>query len=228
MSADESVVVLDCRADAHADPAEPAARAGRHDAREVVGPRPGKAIDPILAAADRAVVIGTDADLAAVTLRLLRKDRLADVVLGYLPTETGHVARLWRLPGQPAARAEVAFHGPARSTPLVRDDVGGVLMGLGEISPVDATVYVDAALVLRGRAAAVEVVPDPAHGLAVSVRQRRLLGLGHRTTTTHGRAVQFGLRPGAGIARDGEAYPRAMDRWTFYRHTEPVRVARPG
>lgn len=227
MSADESVVVLDCRADPDADPLGPGDRARRGGAREAVGPRPGKAIDPLLGATDRAVVIGTDADLAAVALRLLRRDRLAAVTLAYLPTDVSHVARLWKLSGDPEARLDVAFQAPAQQSPLIRDDVGGVLLGLGEISPVDATVYVDAALVLRGRAAAVQVVPDPAQGVAVTVRHRRLLGLGHRSTTTLGRAVQFGLRPGARIVRDGEAYPRAIDRWTFYRHTEPMRVARP-
>ena len=227
MSADESVVVLDCRADPEPELPGPDDRADRRGAREFVGPRPGKAIDALLSTADRAVVVGTDADLAAVALRLLRRDRLAAVTLGLVPIGPSEVARLWVLPADPIARLDVAFDAPAQPSTLVRDDVGGVLLGLGEISPVDATVYVDAALVLRGRAAAVRVVPVPEHGVAVSVIHRRLLGLGHRTTTTVGRAVQFGLRPGAGIVRDGEAYPRAIDRWTFYRHTEPVRVARP-
>lgn len=220
-------MVLDCRPEPDLQPYPAAVGAGLAERSEPVGPRPGKAVDPLLAAADRAVVVGTDADLAAVVLRLLRRDRLAAVTVGYLPTADGHVARLWNLPPDPAARADLARHAPAVDVPLIRDDVGGVLIGRARFQPIEATMYVDAALVLRGPAAAVDVEPDPASGVAVTVRQRRLLGIGHRQTTTTGRAVQFGLRPGTGIVRDGERFPRAIDRWTFYRHTTPMRVARP-
>lgn len=223
MSADATVLVLDCRP----EPSAPPAGLDAAQPAERVGPRPGKNVDALLAGATRAVVVGTDADLAAVTLRLLRRDLLTSVTVGFLPTGPGHVARLWGLPTAPAARADVALHAPPVDAPLVRDDVGGVLVGLGVLSPVDATVYVDAALVLRGRATAVHVVPDLATGVAVQVRQRRLLGIGARVDTTRGRAVQFGLRPGAAIVRDGQTFPRAVDRWTFYRHTAPMRVARP-
>lgn len=216
-------MVLDCRP----EPAALPAGLDPEDTPRHVGPRPGKTIDPLLAGVGRAVVLGTDADLAAVTVRLLRRDLLATVTIGFLPTAPGHVARLWGLPDDPAARADVARHAPRMPTTLVRDDAGGVLIGRGELSPMHATVYVDAALVLRGAATAVRVEPDPDHGVAVAVRHRRLLGIGHRETVTRGRAVQFGLRPGTTIVRDGETYPRSMDRWTFYRHTAPMWVARP-
>lgn len=216
-------MLLDCRL----EPAALPAGLDPEDTPRHVGPRPGKTIDPLLTGVGRAVVLGTDADLAAVTVRLLRRDLLATVTIGFLPTAPGHVARLWGLPDDPAARADVARHAPQVSTTLVRDDAGGVLIGRGELSPVHATVYVDAALVLRGAATGVQVEPDPDHGVTVAVRHRRLLGIGHRQTVTRGRAVQFGLRPGTTIVRDGETYPRPMDRWTFYRHTAPMWVARP-
>ncbi len=216
-------MVLDCRP----EPAALPPGLDPDDAPRPVGPRPGKTIDPLLTGANRAIVLGTDADLAAVTVRLLRKDLLGSVTVGFLPTAPGHVARLWGLPNDPAARADTARNAAPAPTPLVRDDAGGVLIGRGELSPIHATVYVDAALVLRGAASSVQVEPDPDHGVAVAVRHRRLLGIGHRETVTRGRAVQFGLRPGSTIVRDGEMFPRPMDRWTFYRHTAPMWVARP-
>ncbi|HET9138808.1 MAG TPA: hypothetical protein VFO68_05530, partial [Actinophytocola sp.] len=68
----------------------------------VVPERPGRAdLDPLLAAGpDRVVVAGTDADLAAVVLRLLRTERL-DLPVGYVPTLRS-ATTLWRLP--PAER----------------------------------------------------------------------------------------------------------------------------
>ena len=50
--------------------------------------RPGRAdIDPLLAGPLRRIVVaGSDADLAAVLVRLLRRDRL-DVELAYVPTD---------------------------------------------------------------------------------------------------------------------------------------------
>ena len=49
-------------------------------------PGPADDLDPVLADLDprRLIVMGTDADLAAVLLRLLRSDRL-DIELAYLP-----------------------------------------------------------------------------------------------------------------------------------------------
>ena len=78
----------------------------------------------------RLVVAGTDADLAAVLVRLLRRDRL-DVELAYVPADRrSAAARLWGLP-HGAAAVELAREGVARPAPLVRDDAGGVLVGRG-------------------------------------------------------------------------------------------------
>lgn len=190
-----------------------------------VGPRPGKEIDPLLVG--RVLVVGTDADLAAVALRLLRRDRLAAVELAYATADPTPVTRLHRLPTG-AAAVELARSGAARPVTLVRDDVGGVLVGAGELGPITAgTVYVDEHRVLRGAAELIRVTPDEAMGLTVTVVQRRVAGVfGSRPRTTAGRAVQMGMAPTT-VRSDGREHPRPMDRWTFYKHTAPLQLVCP-
>ncbi|HWM04104.1 MAG TPA: hypothetical protein VNP92_17355, partial [Actinophytocola sp.] len=131
------------------------------------------------------VVHGSDADLAAVVLRLLRTDRL-DVPVGYVPVDRrSPVARLWRLGEDPVA---AALDGRVDPVPLVRDDAGGVLLGLGVLAPVRGTVYCDDEIPLRGAAERIEVNPDPELGLRVRVVRKRLL---RNEVSSHlGRAVQ--------------------------------------
>lgn len=191
-------------------------------APHAVGPRPGKVIDPLLAG--RVLVIGDDADLAAVALRLLRKNLLGAVELAYATADPSPVTRLHGLPVGPAA-VELARHGTARPVTLVRDDVGGVLVGEGELGPITSgTVYVDEHRVLGGPAERIRVVPDAAKGLAVTVVHRRVAGIfGPRPRTTLGRAVQLGMAPTT-VRSDGRNHPRPMDRWTFYKHTAPLQL----
>ena len=212
-----SYAVLDCR------PVRAAALPAGASAAPVhrVGPRPGKQIDPLLHG--RIMVLGDDADLAAVCVRLLRTDRFAGVEVGYAPRSPTSVTRLWSLPtGEPAAAA--MREAEAVPVPLVRDDVGGVLMGLGTVAPVLGTVYVDEHRVLSGPASSVRVRPDPTRGLAVTVTGRRRLGvLPGRSVTTLGRAVQIGTHHApATVVRDGVPYRRPMETWIFYKHTEPL------
>jgi hypothetical protein len=171
----------------------------------------------------RLVVCGTDADLAAVLLRLLRTEALATVLVGYVPVSASSaVARLWGLPTSPPAAAQVAVDGLPDRVPLVRDDAGGVLVGLGVVRPLDGVAYCDAELVLRGRASRLEVLPDRELGLMVRVVRRGLPG--HRVRYAAGRAVQLGCQP-TNVWRDGIAH-RTTDRWTWYRHTEDWQLAR--
>ncbi len=207
----DAVVVLTCGA-ARWPGAAPVtvvpARPGREDLAEPLAALDGR----------RLVVCGTDADLAAVLLRLLRTDVLGTVAVGYLPASTSSaVGRLWSLPVEPLVAAEVALHGEPGRVPLVRDDAGGVLAGLGVVRPVQGVAYCDDDLVLRGHASRLEVTPDPQHGLVVRVVRRGRLG---RRTVRHaaGRAVQLGCAP-TDVWRDGVA-ARTTDRWTWYRHTE--------
>jgi hypothetical protein len=188
-----------------------------------VGRRPGKAIDPLLTG--RVLVVGDDADLAAVVLRMLRRDLLGSVEVAYAsPGRRTPVTDLWDLPRGERA-AHLAASGEVDLVPLVRDDVGGLLVGVGYLGPVSGTVYVDEHRVLRGAAHRIRVEPDREKGLAVTVYRRRFAGIGRRPRTTLGRAVQIGTVPTT-VVRDGIPYPRPMDRWTFYKHIEPLRLVR--
>lgn len=190
--------------------------------------RPGKdhvdaLLDPGIA---EITVAGTDADLAAVALRLLRKERLDSTAVGFVPTDTESVvARRWGLPTDPGAAVELVSTGTAAPVPLVRDDAGGALVGRGSLAPVRGVVYCDDQLVLRGEARSIEVEPDrgDSDGLVVSVTRGRLLKRRERYV---GRAVQFGCAPVAPLS-DGVPHPRAMERWTWYRHTADLRLIRP-
>jgi hypothetical protein len=190
-----------------------------------VGRRPGKAIDELLAG--RVLVVGDDADLAAVVLRLLRKNLLGAVEIAYAAPRRTPFTQLWELPTGTDA-VGLARAGEVDLVPLVRDDVGGLLVGAGLVGPLNGTVYVDEKRVLRGAARRLRVEPDRDKGLAVTIETRRPAGLSifaRRTATTLGRAVQIGTAP-TRVLRDGVPYPRSMDRWTFYKHTEPLRLVR--
>ncbi len=219
--------MLCCRPDRSAAEADPTvrdalARCGQREV-EFVGPRPGKEIDPLLNA-DRVVVIGDDADLGAVALRLLRLDLLGAVIVGFATDRPTSVTDLWSLPVG-AAGFELAVAGDPDLVPLVRDDVGGVLVGLGTVMPVRGTVYVDETRALSGEATHVLVEPDSEHGLVVTLMFQRILGIGRRPRTYRGRAVQIGTVP-ASVISDGKVYARQMDRWVFYKHTAPLRLVR--
>lgn len=197
-------------------------------------PRPGRAeLDEMLTGLDgrRLVVCGTDADLAAVLLRLLRTEAVGTVPVGYVPSSASSaVAGLWGLPTVPAQAADLALRGEPDRVPLVRDDSGGVLVGRGVLRPVDGVAYCDEQVVLRGRAARLEVAPDRALGLVVRVVCGGLLGgflgglLRRRVRCAAGRAVQLGCQP-TDVWRDGVA-ERTTERWTWYRHTEDWQLIR--
>ena len=199
---------------------------------------PGRdALDPLLPeSAGHLLVHGTDADFAAVVLRLLRKGRLGNVCVGYVPASASPAAELWGLSPndvRPALR-------PALPVPLIRDDTGGVLVGRAEIAPITGQVYCDDERVLHGRARRLRVRPDPeaaplttaaadplatevepaADGLAVTAS--RLLRAG---SSARGRAVQASFE-NATVWRDGVAHPRPLDQQVWYRHTEDLLLAR--
>ncbi|MCP3799319.1 hypothetical protein NLX83_08640 [Allokutzneria sp. A3M-2-11 16] len=192
-----------------------------------IGERPGKAeVDPLLETLGdrRLVVCGTDADLAAVALRLLRTERLPEVAVGYVTSDRNSgVAELWGLPTDPATALRRALRGEVDKVPLVRDDVGGVLVGRGRIGPVRGVAYCDDTQVLRGQASSFEVTPHPGLGLEVTVVRRGLFG--SRRAVTTGRAVQIGCLPTL-VRKDGVAHERQLDKWIWYRHTEDLRLIR--
>jgi hypothetical protein len=198
--------------------------------------RPGRAdLDHVLGERDprRVIVAGTDADLAAVLLRLLRTERLG-VEVAYLPQGRSPATDAWGLPAGPDAAA-LAVAGNAAPVPLVRDDSGGVLVGRGEIRDVRGESYCDETLVLRGRARRLVVAPGP-DGIAVRAgwtgrapdgRVRPVPARAPRGTgSAVGRAVQVGCTPTT-VVTDGVPHPRPVPRWTWYRHTADWLLVRP-
>lgn len=217
-----------------------------HGSRRPAGPdgvptvalpaRPGRGdLDPVIAAHDprRLIVAGTDADLAAVLLRLLRTDRL-DLEVAYLPSGRSAAARAWGLPSGRSAAA-LALAGFAAAVPLVRDDSGGVLVGRGEVRDLVGECYCDDALILRGAAARLVVAPAPG-GIAVRAGRLGRLPDGRPRPVSPtavrgrgsgvGRAVQLGSASMTVIS-DGIAHPRPVPRWTWYRHTSDWLLVRP-
>ncbi|HEY4456042.1 MAG TPA: hypothetical protein VGN81_17145 [Pseudonocardiaceae bacterium] len=182
--------------------------------------RPGKDdVDPVLDQLDgrRLVVAGTDADLGAVVLRLLRTERVGTVDIGYLPRSARSVtAKVWQLPRS----LDHALNAPIRPVPLVRDDNGGVLVGAGTIAAFEGVAYCDDVRVLSGRAKHLLVTPDP-DGVRVTVRYK---GFPYSRAIATGRACQIGGELPE-IRSDGVPHGRPMPRWTWYRHTEDLRFA---
>ena len=123
----------------------------RHDLPDL----PARAdVDPVLAdvpAGGRLAVAGDDAALAAVLVRLLRRERL-DVAVALLPAPDSAAAGAWGLPTDPAAAIALARDGVAHPSPLVRDDHGGLVAGRHATGPFHGEVYCDEHLVARGDA----------------------------------------------------------------------------
>lgn len=190
-----------------------------------VGQRPGKAeVDPLIDTG-LLVVAGTDADLAAVVLRLLRKEKLASTRVAFVPADpSSEVAALWGLPTDPARALALAVHGEVDPVPLIRDDNGGVLVGRGTFGAIRGVAYCDDEVALRGTARSVEISPDSEGGPGLTVRVVK--GLVFKRPVTHvGRAFQLGCIPTRPTS-DGVPFPRAVTRWTWYRHTEDLRLVR--
>lgn len=216
----------DAQDEAVGPPISPVLQAlARHtDRLHFAGRFPNKDIDEHLVG--RVIVVGEEHQLAAVTLRLLRKELLGTVEIGYVALTKNDFTRTWKLPVG-AEAVDLACTAPARPVTFTRDDVGGVLVSVGRIAPINATAYLDEKRVLAGRASGLEVRPHPDFGLAVTIEQpRRVAGIpmGTKATTTLGRAVSIGANQDAEmtVISDGIARPRPMQRWTYYKHTEPL------
>jgi hypothetical protein len=159
-------------------------------------------IDGAIQDVRRLIVVGSDADLAAVLTRLMRAERL-DI-------EVAHV------PGRRGARR--ALSGVARRVPLIRDDTATVVVGDALWLPPEGSdalrgeAVVDDAVLFDGDVAGVRIEPTAAMpGLRATVT-------GGRRRWLAGRAVQLGTT-GARVIRDGEPGTREVKRSTFYRHT---------
>ena len=178
-----------------------------------------KAIDAVIGICRRLVVVGADADLAAVLTRLLRTERL-DIEVGYAPPRRTPATRVYRLPGGRRA-ARRARRGWARRVPLIRDETGSVIVGgadwlpAGEARLIHGEAVVDDTALFDGDVAGVRIEPTLAMpGLRVALHGPRLWRRWHP-----GRAAQLGTT-GAALIRDGVPAPRTVRRSTFYRHVE--------
>ncbi|HZA09538.1 peptidase M50 [Mycobacterium sp.] len=164
----------------------------------------------------RLIVVGSDADLAAVLTELLRTERL-DVEIGFVSPHRSAATRAYRLPrGRRAARRSLT--GTARRVPLIRDDTGhaiaGAAMWRGVDGPLHGEAVVDDTTLFDGDVAWVRVEPTARMpGLRAAVVT--FGGRSGRWVT--GRAAQLGTT-GALVSRDGVAAERAVKRSTFYRH----------
>ncbi len=195
-----------------------------------VAERPGRGdVDPLLDdLPGRLVVAGSDAALAAVMTRLLRRERL-DVAVALLPDPDSVAAVVWRVPTEPDAAVALARRGSARRSPLVRDDRGSVVAGAHRLAAFHGTVYCDEHRVSHGDATGFEVRPAPdVPGVAVTVTGPRRLGGLRAGEVRHGRgrATQVGCRPAAAL-RDGVPDDRPVERRSWYRHVEDWWLVRP-
>lgn len=183
-------------------------------AHRVAGPSD---IDTAVGPYRRLVVVGADADLAAVLTRLLRAGRL-DIEVAYVPRHRTRATRVYRLPaGRRAARR--ARRGTARRATLIRDETGSVVVGracwlpAGDERLLHGEAVVDDAVLFDGDVAAVCIEPTPA---MPGLRARVNKGLRRWVA---GRAAQLGST-GVTVVRDGVHAERASRRSTFYRHVE--------
>lgn len=214
------------------------ARAGLASAEvRAVARRPGRGeVDPLLEDADRLVVAGDDADLAAVLVRLLRRERL-DLPVAFLPAADSTAAAVWGLPTGPDAALALLRSGTVQPVPLIRDDRGGIVAGAHHVGPFRGAVYCDEHLVASGTSAGMAVRPwaggsggdgERPGGVSVTVTgPSRWGGLrAGRADSARGRAVQIGCRPAA-VHRDGVPDERTLERRSWYRHLVDWHLVRP-
>ena len=192
---------------------------------------PGKKdVDPLLSEGEqRLIVAGTDADFAAVALRLLRKGRLADTDMALLPnSRRSPLARRWRIPVRSDRALALACEGTASPVPLIRDDAGGVLVADGVVTPIRAVAYCEERLVLRSSARELRVQPSDVDDAGIRIRITATGPL-RRKRRYVGRALQLGFDPDSAArpVLDGVPRPRPINLWTWYRHTEDLRLIRP-
>lgn len=181
------------------------------------GPADVAALDATIGPYRRLVVVGFDADLAAMLTRLLHKQRL-DVEIAYAPRRRTSATRVYRLPAGRRAAGR-ARRGAAGRVPLIRDETGSVIVGRAGWRPPDdaglihGEAVVDDTPLFDGEVAGVDIEPT----LAMPGLRARVTAPWRRWVA--GRAVQLGST-GVAVVRDGVPAPRAARRSTFYRHVE--------
>jgi hypothetical protein len=166
--------------------------------------------------ADSVVVRGPVPALSAVLAVLLKAGRSAQVPVAWEPGRDKDSLAL--------ARDLDIGTGQPRDLTLVRDDHGGVLMHHGRIEAagegrrslsrrLGLQAHHDDIKVADGEITRIDVRPDWQYvdTIGVTVMTQPLRPTRH----TSGRALQVASDP-ARIIRDGVAYPRPVNRWTWY------------
>jgi hypothetical protein len=180
------------------------------------GEAPLKANLAGLGDATSVLVRGPVSALAGVLTALLKAGRTALVTVAWEPTADKAATALARDLG-------LGTGGP-RDLTLVRDDHGGVLLHHGRVEAAGAgrrslsrkiglQAHHDDIKVADGEITRIDVRPDwgAVDTIGVTVMTQPLRPTRH----TSGRALQVASDP-ARIIRDGVAYPRPVDRWTWY------------
>lgn len=192
--------------------------------------------DPILLGTDRddidrtldahsdgPFVLSADiAGLSAILQRLVRRDQVAEVPVGWV-ADTDRASRELSarlgLPPRPTLAADVATADEVRNVRLVRDDHGGLLLHRGRLSAwagaamFGAQAYHDDELVADGTVRRIDVRPD--YDVDCGVVAEVAAGLLRRTTRSTGRSVQTSSDEALSTV-DGVPHPRPVRKWTWY------------
>lgn len=164
----------------------------------------------------RLVVVGSDADLAAVLTTLLRAE-LLDTEIGFVADRRSPATRAYRLAaGRRGARR--VLKGTPRRVPLIRDDRGqaiaGTAMWRGANGLLHGEAVVDDTTLFDGEVAWVRIEPTAS---MPGLRAAAVTPRGDRQRWVTGRAAQLGTTE-AVVTYDGVAATRTVTRSTFYRH----------
>ncbi|MGI8530006.1 MAG: hypothetical protein ACR2KO_11065 [Geodermatophilaceae bacterium] len=173
--------------------------------------------------AGRPLVLSADiAGLSAILQRLVRRDQVTEVPVGWV-ADTDKASRELSsrlgLPPRPTLAADVATADEVRNVRLVRDDHGGLLLHRGRLSGwagaamFGAQTYHDDELVADGTVRRIDVRPD--YGVDCGVVAEVAAGLLRRTTRSTGRSVQTSCGEALSTV-DGVLHPRPVRKWTWY------------
>ena len=165
----------------------------------------------------RLVLAADDAGVGAVVGRLLRRDALGSTPVALLPVRgPGLLRERLGIPTDLAAAAKLALTGVPTPQGLVRDDHGGVTLGVSQLVPLTGSTlgmlaYVDEDELVNAPVRSLTVTPGPA-GLTAAVDLPRRL---RRTRTLAGRAVTVSCEE-ARLLLDGMPRGQAQTRCTWW------------
>lgn len=174
--------------------------------------------------AGRPLVLSSDVrGLAAVLLRLIRREQVTEVPLGWVADmdKASRELSAWlRLPKRPTLAADLAIGEQVRQVRLVRDDHGGLLLHRGRLSgwagarAFGAQSYHDNTLIVDGTVRRIDTRPDYDADCAITAEIVTPQLIGGKSAST-GRSVQTACDEALSTV-DGVPHPRPVRRWTWY------------